>query len=146
MIQVHGNSGGKVDAAASTFETESPTITSTPQMILTTAFFSALFSFLFTGLSDAGILHFHDGLRYHAGHRAEDQHVYLRFESDEQATMMIHSKLEQTRRALQGNENGIVFACKKTNSGDVRIVSALSDCKKSFETGLQWNVQGPPGK
>ena len=154
MIQVQGNSDGKV-ADASTLKTNSPSITTTttPQMLLTTALFSALFSFFFTGLSEVGVLRFHDGLR---APTAEDQHLYLRLESeswndgvddkDEHAsTMMIHSKLEQTRRALQGNENGIIYACKSKVRGDVRIVSALSSCNR-FETSLQWSVQGPAGK
>jgi len=39
----------------------------------------------------------------------------------------------------------VLFACVKSNEeGQLRLVSALSQCKKN-ETGVQWNVVGPQG-
>lgn len=39
----------------------------------------------------------------------------------------------------------VITACVEENSGNVRIVSSASDCKRS-ETSTSWNQQGPQGE
>ncbi len=120
-----------------------------PNILLSTALFSAIFSLLFTCMWAVTLLHF-QGVPHgpNAPHQKE-HNLYPRFGSEsgpfshEEATVR---KLEQTRRALQEE---IIYACIKTGKGgkggEVRIVSSLSGCTKA-ESGLQWNAQGPPGK
>jgi hypothetical protein len=149
MIQANRTNGHKEGDTPSNDAGANMTPTA-PSLLLTIALFSAVFSFLFTGVWAVSLLHFHE---FHPGmgtpQRQEEQNLYLRFGfesgsfSQEEATIQ---KLEQTRRALQAD---LIYACIKTGKGgkggDVRIVSSLSDCSKS-ERGVQLNAQGPPGK
>lgn len=49
----------------------------------------------------------------------------------------------------QAAASNVLFACVKTKKnedaeGQIRMVNTLADCKKN-ETGIQWNIVGPPG-
>jgi len=46
--------------------------------------------------------------------------------------------------AVAGAEEVMIYACAQKNSGDLRIVDSLDDCRKS-EDPVWWNQAGPPG-
>src|SRR6266849_3509933 len=46
--------------------------------------------------------------------------------------------------ALIPDENGVIHGCYDQKKGDLRVVSAASDCKDS-EIAISWDQRGPAG-